>query len=61
MSTDKVSEYIRLLNDSLNLRQQGKDKEEDEILDQLDRIWYSLNETEMARASAAVAILKNYY
>lgn len=61
MNTDKVSEYIRLLNNSLKLRQQGRDEEEDEILDQLDLIWYSLNEDELARVSAAVAILKNYY
>ena len=61
MNTDKVSEYIRLLNNSLKLRQQGKDKEEDEILDQLDLIWYSLNEHELARVRTAVAILRNYY
>jgi hypothetical protein len=61
MSADKVSKYVRLLNNSLKLRQQGRDKEEDEILDELDLIWFSLNENERTRVQAAVAILRNYY
>ena len=61
MAKDKVSQYILLLNKALNLRQQGLEEGENDVLDKLDLIWYSFNPSERDRANAAAAVLKNYY
>lgn len=40
--------YLLKLKDSLNARDAGDEKLEDQILDELDKIWYSLSDADIA-------------
>lgn len=58
MSIDKVSQYLRLINEQLKPH---SDEEEDHLVNQLDVLWYSMSESEMAKASSAGKVLISYY
>lgn len=51
---DEVSTYLYVLGKSLEARARGDVDLEDSLLDQLDSIWFSLNESDRLAASEAV-------
>lgn len=58
MSTDKVSQYLRLINEQLKPH---SEEEEDTLVGQLDLLWYSMEESDRSKAEAACKVLLSYH
>ena len=59
MTSSNLDKYIKLLN--RQVKEDLSEQELDELISDMDVLWYSLSEVEQKQASTVAKVLSNYY
>lgn len=59
MTSSNLDKYIKLLN--RQVKEDLSEQELDDLIGEMDLLWYSLLDTEQKQASTVAKVLSNYY